>query len=151
MTRKLIARKHVHVPPRRNAVPTESHNDGQRVGYFLRTLQIVLLVLGHSEPPIFVRTPRLLQRNSYLWRVHVIIYEWPTAHHIRRICQVIEASTPRWTFEGGYTRSFGCSATWSGWTNGAFVVVTPYFSKRIEFYKFIYLNKYLIVAFHADA
>jgi hypothetical protein len=29
--------------------------------------------------------------------------------------------------------------------------VTSYFSKRIEFYKFIYLNKYLIVAFHADA
>jgi hypothetical protein len=25
------------------------------------------------------------------------------------------------------------------------------FSKRIEFYKFIYLNKHLIVAFHADA
>jgi hypothetical protein len=29
--------------------------------------------------------------------------------------------------------------------------VTPYFSKRIEFYKFIYLNKHLIVAFYADA
>jgi hypothetical protein len=29
--------------------------------------------------------------------------------------------------------------------------VTSYFSKRIELYKFIYLNKYLIVAFHADA
>jgi hypothetical protein len=29
--------------------------------------------------------------------------------------------------------------------------VTPRFSKRIEFYKFIYLNKYLIVAFHANA
>jgi hypothetical protein len=29
--------------------------------------------------------------------------------------------------------------------------VTPNFSKRIEFYKFIYLNKYLFVAFHADA
>jgi hypothetical protein len=27
--------------------------------------------------------------------------------------------------------------------------VTPYFSKRIEFYKFIYLNKHLFVAFHA--
>jgi hypothetical protein len=30
-------------------------------------------------------------------------------------------------------------------------VVTTYFSKRIEFYKIIFLNKYLIVAFHADA
>jgi hypothetical protein len=29
--------------------------------------------------------------------------------------------------------------------------VTPYFSKRIELYKFIYLDKYLFVAFHADA
>jgi hypothetical protein len=29
--------------------------------------------------------------------------------------------------------------------------VTPYFLKRIEFHKFIYLNKYLIVTFHADA
>jgi hypothetical protein len=29
--------------------------------------------------------------------------------------------------------------------------VTPYFSKRREPYKFIYLNKYLIVAFHVDA
>jgi hypothetical protein len=29
--------------------------------------------------------------------------------------------------------------------------VTPCFSKRIEFYKFIYLNKYLFVVFHADA
>jgi hypothetical protein len=29
--------------------------------------------------------------------------------------------------------------------------VTPYFSKRIEFYKFMYLNKYSIVTFHVDA
>jgi hypothetical protein len=29
--------------------------------------------------------------------------------------------------------------------------VTPYFSERIEFYNLIYLNKYLFVAFHADA
>jgi hypothetical protein len=29
--------------------------------------------------------------------------------------------------------------------------VTPYFSKRRESYKFIYLNKYLIVTIHADA
>jgi hypothetical protein len=28
--------------------------------------------------------------------------------------------------------------------------VTPYFLKRRESYKFIYLNKYLIVAFHVD-
>jgi hypothetical protein len=36
---------------------------------------------------------------------------------------------------------------WQYSSNG----VTPYFSKRIEFYRFIYLNKYLFVAFYADA
>jgi hypothetical protein len=30
-------RKHVRAPPRRNVVPTESHSDGQRVGYFPMT------------------------------------------------------------------------------------------------------------------
>jgi hypothetical protein len=35
---KLTVRKHVHAPPRRNAVPMESHSDGQDAGYFLRTL-----------------------------------------------------------------------------------------------------------------
>jgi hypothetical protein len=33
--------------------------------------------------------------------VHVIIFERPTADHIRRIRHVVEASTPRWMFEGG--------------------------------------------------
>jgi hypothetical protein len=63
---KLIARKHVHVPPRRNVVPTKSHNDGQNVAYFSRTLWIVLLALGYSEPPLFVGVLRLLHGNSYL-------------------------------------------------------------------------------------
>jgi hypothetical protein len=31
----------------------------------------------------------------------VIIYERPTADHIRRIRHVVEATKPRWTFEGG--------------------------------------------------
>jgi hypothetical protein len=44
---------------------------------------------------------RLLHRNSYLWHLHVIIYERPTTNHIRRIHHVVEATTPRWTFEGG--------------------------------------------------
>jgi hypothetical protein len=35
--------------------------------------------------------------------------------------------------------------------SGCGTVVTPYFSKRIEFYKFIYLNKHLFVAFDAKA
>jgi hypothetical protein len=29
--------------------------------------------------------------------------------------------------------------------------ITPYFAERIEFYKFIYLNKYLFVTFYGDA
>jgi hypothetical protein len=31
------------------------------------------------------------------------------------------------------------------------LVVIPYFSKRTEFYKFMYLNKLLFVAFHVEA
>jgi hypothetical protein len=98
---KLIARKHIHTPPHRNVVPIESHSDGQNAGYFLRTLRTVLLALGYSELPLFIGVPRLLHGNSYLWRVHVIIYERPTIDHIRRICHMVEATTPRWTFEGG--------------------------------------------------
>jgi hypothetical protein len=96
---KLMARKHVCVPPRRDAVPTESHSDGQDVGYFPRTLRTVLLALGSSEPLLFIGTPRLLRGNSYLWRVRVVIYERPTTGHIRRIHQVVKAPAPRWTFE----------------------------------------------------
>jgi hypothetical protein len=96
---KLTARKHVRAPPRRDAVPTESHSDGQDAGYFPRTLQTVLLALGSSEPPLFIGTPRLLRGNSYLWRVRVMIYERPTTDHIRHICQVVEAPAPRSSFE----------------------------------------------------
>jgi hypothetical protein len=98
---KLIVRKHVHVPPHRNVVPTESHSDGQNAGYFLRTLQTMLLALGYSTPPLFIGVPRLLHGNSYLWRVREIIYERPTINCIRRIHHVVEATTPRWTFERG--------------------------------------------------
>jgi hypothetical protein len=98
---KLIVRKHVHVPPRRNVVPTESRSDGQNAGYFLRTLQIMLLALGYSKPPLFIGVLRLLHGNSYLWRVRVIIYETSMTDHIHRIRRVVEATTLRWTFEGG--------------------------------------------------
>jgi hypothetical protein len=98
---KLTARKHVCAPPRRNVVPTESHSDGQNAGYFPRTLRTVLLALGYSEPPLFVGVPRLLRGNSYLWRVRVIIYERAMTDRIRRIRRVVEATTTRWTFEGG--------------------------------------------------
>jgi hypothetical protein len=98
---KLTARKHIRAPPRRNVVPTESHSDGQNVGYFPRTLRTVLLALGYSEPPLFIGVPRLLRGNSYLWYVRVIIYERPTTDHIRRIRHVVEATTMRWMFEGG--------------------------------------------------
>jgi hypothetical protein len=98
---KLAVRKHVHAPPRRNIVPTESHSDGQNAGYFPRTVRTVLLALGYSEPPLFIGVPMLLRRNSYLRCVHVIIYERPRTNHIHRIHHVVEATTPRWTFEGG--------------------------------------------------
>jgi hypothetical protein len=98
---KLTARKHVHAPPHRNVVPTESHSDGQNVGYFLRTLRTVLLALGYSEPPLFVSVTRLLRGNLYLCRVCVIIYERPMTNHIYHIRHMVEATTPRWTFEGG--------------------------------------------------
>jgi hypothetical protein len=98
---KLTVRKHIHAPPRRNVVPTESQSDGQNAGYFPRTLQTVLLALWYSKPPLVVGVPRLLHGNSNLWRVQVINYERPTTDHIRRIHHVVEATTPRWTFEGG--------------------------------------------------
>jgi hypothetical protein len=111
---KLTARKHVRAPPRRNVMPTESHNDGQNAGYFPMTLRTVLLELGYSEPPLFIGVLRLLRGNSYLWHVRVIICERETTNHIRRIRHVVEATTPRWTFEGsmrGCTRSFGAATT----------------------------------------
>jgi hypothetical protein len=98
---KLTVRKHIRAPPCRNAVPTESHIDGQNVGYFPRTLWTVLLALGSSEPPLFIRTLRLLRGNSYLWRVCVMIYERPTTDRIHRIRQVVEAAAPMWTFKAG--------------------------------------------------
>jgi hypothetical protein len=96
---KLTARKHVHAPLHRNDVRMLSHSDGQNAGYVPRTLRTVLLALGSTEPPLFIRTPRLLRGNSYLWCVCVVIYERPMTDHIHRIHQVVEAPTPRWTFE----------------------------------------------------
>jgi hypothetical protein len=98
---KLTVRKHVCMPPHRKVVPTESHSDGQNAGYFLRSLGIVLLALGYSEPLLFVGVARLLHGNSYLWHVRVIIYERPMTDRIHRIRHMVEAATPRWTFEGG--------------------------------------------------
>jgi hypothetical protein len=94
-----MARKYARAPPRRNAVPTESHNDGQNVGYFPRTLQTVLRALGSSEPPLLIKTLRLLRGSSYHWHLCVVIYEGPTTNCICRIRQVVEAPTPRWMFE----------------------------------------------------
>jgi hypothetical protein len=96
-----MARKHVRAPPRRDAVPTESHSDGQEAGYFPTTLRTMLLALGSSELPLFIGIPRLLHGNSYLWHVCVVIYERSTTDRIRRIRQVVEAPAPRWTFEAG--------------------------------------------------
>jgi hypothetical protein len=82
-------------------MPTESHSDGQHVGYILRTLRTLFLSLGYGEPPLFVGTPRLLRGNTYLWHVCVVIYKKSTIDRIHRIHQVIKASAPRWTFERG--------------------------------------------------
>jgi hypothetical protein len=98
---KLTARKHVRAPSRRDAVPTESHSDGQEAGYYPRALRTVLLALGSSEPPLFIGILRLLRGNSYLWHVRVVIYERSTTDRIWRIRQVVEAPAPRWTFEAG--------------------------------------------------
>jgi hypothetical protein len=100
-----MARKHACAPPCRNVVPTESHSDGQNAGYFLRTMRTVLLALGSSEPLLFIKTLRLHRGNSYLWRVCVVIYKRPTVDRIHHICQVVEAPTPRWTFEAGMRES----------------------------------------------
>jgi hypothetical protein len=81
-------------------MPMESHSDGQNAGYFPWTVRTVLLALGYSEPRLFIGVPRLLCGNSYLWRVRVIIYKRPTTDHIHRIRHVVEATTPRWMFEG---------------------------------------------------
>jgi hypothetical protein len=98
---KLTARKHVRAPPCRNVVPTESYSDGQNARYFPWTPWTMLLALGYSEPPLFIGIPMLLHGNSYLWRVEVIIYEWPMTDRIHHICHMVEATIPRWTFEGG--------------------------------------------------
>jgi hypothetical protein len=98
---ELTARRHVRAPRRRNTVPTESHSDGLCAGYFPRTPRTLLLAPGYSKPPLFVSVLRLYHGNSYLWHVHVIIYERPIIDHIRRFHHVVEATTLRWTFEGG--------------------------------------------------
>jgi hypothetical protein len=85
-----MARKHIRAWPCRNVVPTESHSDGENVGYFPRTLWTVLLTLGYSEPLLLIGTLRLLRGNSYLWHVRVVIYERPTTDRIHRIRQVVE-------------------------------------------------------------
>jgi hypothetical protein len=74
---------------------------------FPRTLRTVLLALRYSEPPLFIGVLRLLHGNSYLWCVRVIIYERPTTDRIRRIRHMVEATTPRWTFEGGMREAAG--------------------------------------------
>jgi hypothetical protein len=98
MMRKLMARKHIHAPPHWDVETTVSHNDDESASYFLRTMQMLLLSLGYSEPLLFIKTPRLLQGNTYLWHVLVVLYERSTADRICCIRQVIEAAALRWTF-----------------------------------------------------
>jgi hypothetical protein len=77
-----MSRKHVRASPHRDAVPTESHSDGQEAGYFSRTLRTVLLALGSNEPSLFIGILRLLRGNSYLWHMCVVIYERSTTDRI---------------------------------------------------------------------
>jgi hypothetical protein len=100
--------------------------DGQDAGYFLRTLQTVLLTLGSSEPPLFIGTPRLLRGNSYLWCVWVVIYERPMTDRIHRIRQVLEAPAPRWTFEAGMREA----------TREALVVLRHEADERMEYLQY---------------
>jgi hypothetical protein len=80
-----MARKHIRAPPHWNTVPTESHSDGQLAGYLSRTLRTLLRSLGYGEPLLFIRTPRLLHGNTYLWHERVVIYEKSTTDRVRRI------------------------------------------------------------------
>jgi hypothetical protein len=49
----------------------ESHSDGEDAGYFPRTLWTVLLALGSSEPPRFIRT------RGCCVETHTFgVYEW---------------------------------------------------------------------------
>jgi hypothetical protein len=82
-------------------VSTESNSDGQNAGYFWRTLRTVLLALCSIELLLFIKTPKLLRGNSYLWCVRVVIYKRLTTDRIHRIRQVVEAPAPRWMFEAG--------------------------------------------------
>jgi hypothetical protein len=69
----------------------------------------VLLALVSSKPPLFIGTLRLLRGNSYLWCVHVVIYERPMTDRIRCIRQVVEAPAPRWMFDASM-REAACEA-----------------------------------------
>jgi hypothetical protein len=51
--------------------------------------------------PTFCRCPKVVSWELIpLACVCVIIYERPTTDHIHHICHVVEATTPRRTFEG---------------------------------------------------
>jgi hypothetical protein len=66
-----MARKHVHAPQHRNAVPTESHSVGSNTGYFLRTLWTVRLALSSNEPLLFIGIP-----SCYVETCTFGVYMW---------------------------------------------------------------------------
>jgi hypothetical protein len=116
---KLMARKHVYAPPHRNVVPTESHNDGQNAGYFLRTLWTMLLALGSNKP--------LLHRNpeAASWELIPLAC---TCGDFWEACSRLylpHLTSGRGSYtevdiwgrhERGSPRSLGCSVTWSTFT-----------------------------------
>jgi hypothetical protein len=114
MMRKLKARKLVRALPHRDAVPTESHNDGQHAGYFPRTLRTLLLVLGYSTPWLFIGT-----LGYFVGLVPLVCvcdhlqqaYDRPYLPHLPCDRGFHTEVDVRGRHERGSPRRFGCSVT----------------------------------------
>jgi hypothetical protein len=98
---RLTACKHVRMPPPRRERLQESYSDGRHVGYFPRTLGELLRSLGYHAALLYVGMSTLLRGSTFVWNVHVVLYERATTDRIRRTSQIHEATAPRATFEAG--------------------------------------------------
>jgi hypothetical protein len=100
--------------------------------------------LSYQEYPIkILETSERVTRNK---KIKICKVQW--SHHTEEEAtwereEELKAQFP--SFFSNPSKSQGRDS----FEGGTFVA--PYFLKRIEFYKLIYLNKYLFVAFHADA
>jgi hypothetical protein len=123
---KLTARKHVHASLHRNAVPMESHSDGQNTGYFPRTLRTVLLVLGYSRPH-FLSMSQGCFMGTHTFGMCVCDHireanDWSYSPHLSRGRGYHTEEDVRGRHKRGCTRSFGAATTWSGGTNGVIII-----------------------------